>query len=543
MVQRNARVISVVPLCLALLPACSNDAPEPELTTTKRSAVVTVVENRSLAVTDVAVLGAFSFQEILSQLITQAGVTGQTPLQLFRAWVATNNVCSEVIGGTTVPNGFNGFPFSCRPNEEARDQEPFAGSGEYKVTGLFNRFDLAPANGADCGEYRIVVSRSEVDPVTRKSLIFEAKLPNPQPASGLEGCRPVAQFWADLSGVASSTERATRLRNFYLTGLPGFAPVVHINHFQRLPGSGRVRTNSFLGGGPWSLREYGLRRVCNPGCSLAFLQQPTGDNPFWALSGSPTGHPLATSFQDWFIGSLQAGQGLLANDVNRLIMNTPEQFLMGESQLPENIGAPTPPPRNLADELSPEFAGRIQTRLAALGVALTPAQLINRADSTTCTGCHRSANGDDVGFAAPFPNALPFRQTEKLTTAGPDGDRFRMSDALLNVFLPFRKANLEQFLNQPPLNTPCAGLCSNPVVFPGPHHQSGNLGTGVTCHQTTANLASGNCGNFAAGRTFKINGATMSCTGMNLTLPPKRNGGYCLQASAGNWPWAYFTTW
>jgi hypothetical protein len=524
--------------------ACSVDGPERELTVETRSALVTVMENRSLAVTDVAVMSAFSFEEILGQLITQAGVTGQTPLQLFRAWVATNNVCSEVIGGTTVPNSFNGFPFSCRPNEEARDQEPFSGSGEYKVTGLFNRFDLAPANGADCGEYRIVVTRTDVDPVTRKSLIFEAKLPNPQPASGLEGCRPVAQFWADLSSVASSAERAARLRTFYLTGLPGFAPVVHINHFQRLAGSGRVRTNSFLGGGPWSLREYGLRRVCSPTCSLVFVQQPTGDNPFWALSGSPTGHPLATSFQDWFIASLQVGQGLLATDVNRLIMNTPEQFLMGESQLPENIGAPTPPPRSLADELSPEFASRIQTRLTALGVTLTPAQLINRADSTTCTGCHRSANGDDVGFAAPFPSALPFRQTERLTMTGPDGDRFRLSDALLNVFLPFRKANLEQFVNQPPAgNTPCAGLCTNPIVFSGPHYQSGNLGTAVTCHQTAANLASGNCGNFAPGRTFKINNTTMSCTGVNLTLPPKRNGGYCFQASAGNYPWAYFTTW
>ena len=539
----SARGISVVPFCFLLF-ACSHSVPEPEPTTTTRSALVTVTENRSLAVTDLSVLSAFSFQEILSQLITQAGVTGQTPLQLFRAWVATNNVCSEVIGGTTVPNSFNGFPFSCRPNEEALDQEPFSGSGQYKVTGLFNRFDLAPANGADCGEYRIVVTRTSVDAQTRKSLIFEARLPNPQPASGLEGCRPVAQFWADLSGVASSPEHATRLRNFYLTGLPGFAPVVHINHFQRLAGSGRVRTNSFLGGSPWSLREYGLRRVCSPTCSLVFVQQPTGDNPFWALSGSPTGHPLATSFQDWFIASLQAGQGLLANNVNRLVMNTPEQFLAGESQIPENIGAPTPQPQNLADSLSPEFASRIQTRLAALGVALTPAQLINRADSTTCTGCHRSANGDDVGFAAPFPNALPFRQTEEFLMTGPDGDRFRISDALVNVFLPFRKANLEQFLNTPPSGgTPCTGLCTNPVVFPGPSHQSGNLGTGVTCHETTANLANANCGNFAAGRTFKINDVAVTCNYQHITLPAKRNGGYCFQASAGDFPWAFFTTW
>src|SRR5262245_28771829 len=71
MILRSARVITFVPVCLSLL-ACSENAPEPEPTTSTRSALVTVVENRSLAVTDVAVLSAFSFEEILNQLITQA---------------------------------------------------------------------------------------------------------------------------------------------------------------------------------------------------------------------------------------------------------------------------------------------------------------------------------------------------------------------------------------------------------------------------------------------------------------------------------------
>jgi hypothetical protein len=375
--------------------------------------------------------------------------------------------------------------------------------------------------------------------------------------------------------------------------------------------------------------------VCNPTCSLVFVEQPTGDNPFWALSGSPTGHPLAGAFQDWFISSLQPGTALLAGDVNQLVMNTPEQFLVGESQLPENIGAPTPPPQNLADELSPEFANRIQTRLTALGVGLTPAQLINRADSTTCTGCHRSANGDDVGFGGPFPDALPFRQTEKFTMPGPDGARYRVSTALSTVFLPFRKANLEAFLNQPPPNqapevsiaspangaiftapasvaisanatdsdgtvtrvefyqgttlidsrtappfsitwpsvapgaylltakafdngganstsstvnitvnpagsTPCDGLCSNPTVFSGPNYQSGNLGTGAVCRETTATLHGGNCSNMSS-RTLKVNGTNMNCSGW--ALPPKRNAGYCIQVTAGTPAWSSFATW
>jgi hypothetical protein len=94
-----------------------------------------------------------------------------------------------------------------------------------------------------------------------------------------------------------------------------------------------------------------------------------------------------------------------------------------------------------------------------------------------------------------------------------------------------------------PTTSPCSGLCSSPIVFTSANFNSGNLGTSATCHQTVANLNGGNCGNFATGRTFQINGTTMSCTGGNwASLPAKRNGGYCLQASAGDFAWAYFAT-
>lgn len=90
---------------------------------------------------------------------------------------------------------------------------------------------------------------------------------------------------------------------------------------------------------------------------------------------------------------------------------------------------------------------------------------------------------------------------------------------------------------------PCDGLCSSPVTFAGPSFSSGSLGSGATCHQTTSTLRGGTCGNFAAGRTFKVNGVTVSCSGGSWTPPPKVNGGYCFQASAGYYSWAYFGTW
>jgi len=91
---------------------------------------------------------------------------------------------------------------------------------------------------------------------------------------------------------------------------------------------------------------------------------------------------------------------------------------------------------------------------------------------------------------------------------------------------------------------PCSSFCTNPIVFTGPNYNSGNLGTAATCHQTVANLSGGVCGNMVSPRQLRVNGQVMSCTGGNWgTLPAKVNGGYCVQTTAGNHPWAYFATW
>ena len=91
--------------------------------------------------------------------------------------------------------------------------------------------------------------------------------------------------------------------------------------------------------------------------------------------------------------------------------------------------------------------------------------------------------------------------------------------------------------------TPCSDLCTGPTGFAGPSFNSGNLGTGATCHETLANLAARTAATSPAGRTFRVNNELRTCNGGNITLPAKRNGGYCFQASTGDFAWAYFTTW
>lgn len=93
---------------------------------------------------------------------------------------------------------------------------------------------------------------------------------------------------------------------------------------------------------------------------------------------------------------------------------------------------------------------------------------------------------------------------------------------------------------------PCDGLCANPeyMTWSGSSYNSGNLGTGAVCRETLQPVANGNCGNFAGGRQLQINGVQKVCSGANwLTPPTPRNGGYCVQTTAGNHDYAYFALW
>jgi hypothetical protein len=91
--------------------------------------------------------------------------------------------------------------------------------------------------------------------------------------------------------------------------------------------------------------------------------------------------------------------------------------------------------------------------------------------------------------------------------------------------------------------SPCANLCNNPRNFSiNGSFQSGALGTGAVCDQTTSVLHGGNCGNFVSPRTLRVNGTIEPCTGRNWSsVPPARNGGYCIQVTPGQRPFAFFT--
>ncbi|HEU4536661.1 MAG TPA: hypothetical protein VFS00_21195, partial [Polyangiaceae bacterium] len=321
--------------------------------------------------------------------------------------------------------------------------------------GLFNRFDLAPADGSNCGEHRIIFARRSgvTQPTERSLVIFEAVLDNPDRAAGLEGCRPVAEFWAGLSSEADVAKRAGALKGFYFTGLPGFQPVVHLDNLGNpAPGrqTGQVRTNQFMGalapigglppigGQPWLLRELKLVKSCAAGsCALEALPDTVKTNPGFGLFSDLSLDARRAPFQDHFVTQVGA---LAVNDVNGFNYAVPDAFNAGESQSQGSRD-------DYGLQPNPLLTVRVQAALS-LGSGLTARNIIDRATALSCAGCHQLSNGKNLGGGITWPSSLGFvHVSEAQTEAGEGGPRFAISPALTDVFLPRRKAVFEAFLN------------------------------------------------------------------------------------------------
>ncbi|HYJ07479.1 MAG TPA: choice-of-anchor Q domain-containing protein, partial [Polyangiaceae bacterium] len=144
--------------------------------------------------------------------------------------------------------------------------------------------------------------------------------------------------------------------------------------------------------------------------------------------------------------------------------------------------------------------------------------------------------------------------TDSTQSPRPDGTELGPFLAMLNpgdntVELVDNQATAEfdvHYLRVEPLpESPCSSFCSNPTAISwSGSYQSGNLGTGAVCLETTQPVAGGNCGNFAAGRQLFVNGTQMPCNAGNWTsLPASVNGGYCVQVTPGGASYAYASLW
>ena len=419
-----------------------------------------ILPRRSLAVTEAAILARFGFGRVMDQLVAQSGVPGLTARDLFQQWWDTQNPgpglgrgphCDDTVDASGTPL-LNDFPYSCRLEGLLAAVDPFVDPENnpeaYLPIGLSNRFDLAPADGSHCGEHRIVYARRAgiANLRQRNLVIIEAIMPNPHPQQGLKGCRKLAEHWAKLSALDDLEERADELEALYFAGIPGFPPVIHVDHLGQL-GPGQVRTNQFIqegvDPGAWSLREFKLRRTCaaDGSCSeLRFVPVTDKLNPFGPLF-APGLHARADAFQTAFVAQTAA---LAADTLAEIDLEVDDAFDTGQSQASgsdENrylvqFGiAPSP------------LRAALEAELARLALPLLPEDLVARAQALSCAGCHRHSNGQPLGGGLVWPSSLGFTHVTERETEIVDGSvAFRISPALVSAFLPKRKQVLEDYL-------------------------------------------------------------------------------------------------
>lgn len=410
----------------------------------------TIDARRSLIITDRAVLDAagagrlgasrFSLRRVLRTLVEQSGDPALDETLLFRQLWDTQNPAPGLTGrgphcdDATLP--LHGFPYACRTAEGKQARaDADALIDDYHPIALVNRFDLATTDGLSCGEYRIIYAKGGLAP-GRNFIIFEPALENPHPEQGLEGCRPLQETWAELSSPEMTPdERAAALDTVYFAGLGDFAPVIRIEAFASE--HGQIRTNQFMER-PWSLRELKLVHTCGGGaCELLFQPVSVKANPFGSLFAIET--PAGISFRSSFLDNIDR----LAADTVAGISYADDGDAYNAAESTDNADADY---NQWFTKESCGFHGAVSARLQQIGSSLTPRDIVRRAHTQSCIGCHQRSNLADLGGGLQWPRSLGFVHVSETTEAGPEGDRYRISSALTDVLLPARQDIVETFL-------------------------------------------------------------------------------------------------
>jgi hypothetical protein len=246
--------------------------------------------------------------------------------------------------------------------------------------------------------------------------------------------------------------RAAKLEKFYFRGLDrDTRPVVDVRNFGDNRGArGQIRTNQFMGQTTprvWTLREFKLEKSCTrtrrhgaETCKLEFVPVTNKVNPWGGLFAEDATHTRAQAFQAEFLEQVDT---LAASSLGGIAMDVSDEFNSAQSDASGTTDT------NYLAQLtdSGEFASAIEARLDEGTSELEPVDIIARAQTQTCAGCHQLSNNDNLGGGLTWPASLGFVHISERDPETVDGvRRFRISPALTSTFLPARKAVLEDFL-------------------------------------------------------------------------------------------------
>lgn len=316
----------------------------------------------------------------------------------------------------------NGYPIDC----DRAERFQFDNLDLWQATAFVNRFDLAPESGAHCGQQRMVFSSNAQN---RMFFILEAQIPNPQPDLGLEGCAPLAEFWAQQVEIEDPISRGVRLFNAFLNGDPdlqaqGFGPFVRASNYT--VGTGQIRTNNF-DDGIWTLREFKLATDSGEVKGIPFPVAEAPHGPLWNDNVSlPNGELCREAF-------LESLQGVLVDEPSAMTFVVPQECKDAESRnsFEQDYGS------QLA-----QGSGLLIDQIDAIAnnFGLSAFDIANRASfSGSCIGCHNEQVGRELGNGVTAPFSLDFVHVNEFTETCPDGNTcFQTSNGLKNTFLPHR---------------------------------------------------------------------------------------------------------
>jgi hypothetical protein len=257
----------------------------------------------------------------------------------------------------------------------------------------------------------------------------------------------------NLTQIDDVKRRAAELKRFYFTGLTGFEPVVHINHYGA-NGKGQIRANQRLMdptviGGDWVLREFELQKTAS---SWQIVPATLDVNPFSQYFAADQ----MIADQAAFTNALASAVPTLAvNDVNTFNWTPADTFAAANGHTDsadDNYST-------WFDDAGPGNPVRlaIANKLVSIGNSLTPDNIVARAQMLACQGCHALTNPNDLGGGLVLPTrTLEFTHVSEQTEQGPDGARHLISSWLTDMFLPHRAAVLSSFL--PACTKTCAQL-------------------------------------------------------------------------------------
>jgi hypothetical protein len=415
---------------------------------------------RSVIETNPDALTYFTLERVLGRATSEPGD------DVFRALVRSFGE-SEPGGGLPGPhcddespsvNGLsslNGFMLPCPAEAVSFYGIPL---WTWRPLAVTNRFDLAPLGGENCGEQHLsffydssFVAQSQI---TGAYLNFVAVIANPRPELGLEGCRPLLDFWASLGQSEYDTpdRRARALESAFLgSSLPptsaatsrelsaltnaGFLPLVSPQYFGR---AGRLQLLYLGFWGDWHFFEHALVSSKE---GLVLRRPLTQTLPVHELLDQ---HAKREQCIDGLISSIPT---LLNENVNLLRLNIDPVCFAATNSTEE----PTLAAGLVSTPLGPELRSRLDDymRHSFPDSGLLGIDIARRAGfAGTCSGCH--ALEESPLWNANGVSHVSYDPMQSCATSGPDSTRscYARSPLLNTIFIPHWTRVLNDFLRR-----------------------------------------------------------------------------------------------